>query len=448
MKRDRKKWYGKIFLTFFLAMAVCTVLSRVADSMTVPKVSVKKAEEGKITYSLRGTGTVKTTSQSSCLLPEGFLVEACLENGTVVEEGDVLVRFQKEQLNRRRQELATAFEQAKLQLERAKLECEENAWIPAAEVAQANLNQAQTAYDEAAVEKQQVTEGYSQAMAEMKPEDKDYEEKKRELEAGIAEAESRLTQAEEGLRQAQQELESANRSDEITRKNNAKAAQLLEYAVKGAQLEVEQAKKKLQEADALIVQDGTFCAKEKGIFFSSSAAVGSVTTGNEFVSIGTGGFSFEAEVSGEDGKKLALGDRITVKISGKEEVEAPITRITTGKGEADNEAEMTLIQAELPEITESFSNCASFSVRKDSQEYQNILPLTAIRQDAKGYYCLGIRKQDSILGEETRAVRINLTLLEKDGNNVAVEGAILSDTKIIVASEKDVLPGNRVRVEE
>lgn len=448
MKRDRKKWYGKLFLTFFLAMVICTVLSRVADSMTVPKVTVKKAEEGKISYSLNGTGTVKTTSQNSYLLPEGFLVETCLENGTAVEAGDVLIGFQKEQLNEKRQELATMLEQAKLQLEQAKLGQVEDAWIPAADSAQANLNQAQNTYDEAVTTKQQMMDSYSQVMAEMKPEDKDYEEKKKELEAGIAEVESRLTQAEEELHRAHQELESANRSDEITKKNNAKEAKLSEYAVKGALLEVEQTGKKLQEVDALIEQEGTFCAKEKGIFLNSLVTVGSVTTGNEFVSIGTGGFSFEAEVSKEDGKKLVVGDRITVRASGTEEVEAPITRITTGKGEASNEAEIILIQAELPELTEGFSDWAPFSVRKDSQEYQNILPLTAIRQDTKGYYCLGIRKQDSILGEEIRAVRINLTLLEQDGNNVAVEGAILSDTKIIVASEKDVLPGNRVRVEE
>ncbi len=103
----------------------------------------------------------------------------------------------------------------------------------------------------------------------------------------------------------------------------------------------------------------------------------------------------------------------------------------------------------LPEGTELSGEYASFSVEKDSEEnYQTILPLTAIRQDSKGYYCLGIRTVDTILGEEIKAERINITLLEQDDTQAAVNGAIQPDTKIIVASEKDVLAGDRVRIKE
>lgn len=61
---------------------------------------------------------------------------------------------------------------------------------------------------------------------------------------------------------------------------------------------------------------------------------------------------------------------------------------------------------------------------------------------------MGIRSQNSILGEETKAERIAIKILDKDNIQAAVEGAIQPDTKIIVSSEKSVLAGDRVRVEE
>jgi len=77
-------------------------------------------------------------------------VESCLENGTAVEAGAVLIQFQKEQLEQRKKELEIAWKQAELQLAQAKLDQTEAAWIPAEDEAQTALNQAQKEYNEAA----------------------------------------------------------------------------------------------------------------------------------------------------------------------------------------------------------------------------------------------------------------------------------------------------------
>lgn len=459
MKKDRKKLCQKILILFFVVVAVCTVISRAADSMTIPKVTVKKAENGRITYSLKGNGTIEAVTKSTYLMPAGFLVESCLEDGTSVEAGDVLIQFQKEQLENHREELETALEQAKLQLEQAKLGQKEDAWIPAAEEAQKTLNQAQAEYDQAAAQRQQIQEKYNQDVAALLPEAEDYEARKAELDAvfqeELTEVQGRLDAAASGLAQAQQSLEAAQKSDDVTRQNNAKAKQAAGYSVDNAQMEVDKAEKNLQEAEELIAQDGKLCAAQKGIFLNTAVTAGSVTTGSEFVSIGTGGLVFTAEVPKEAREKLAEGDTIAIKIPGQEEIEAAITQITSGKKQEEGTQEegapedVLSLKAALPEGTEISGGYASFSVQKDSQEnYQTILPLTAIRQDSKGYYCLGVRTVDSILGEEVKAERINITLLEQDDTQAAVEGAIQSDTKIIVTSEKDVLAGDRVRIVE
>ncbi len=454
MEKSRKKLYGKILLIFFLVIAVCTIISRAADSMTIPKVTVQRAESGRISYRLNGGGIIETATKSTHLLPAGFLVESCLEDGASVEVGDVLIQFQKEQLENRREELETALEQAKLQLEQAKLGAKEDAWIPAEEEAQKAQALAQAEYDQAAAQKQQVQEQYNQDVAALLPEAEDYEARKAELDAAfdteLAEAQGRLDAAALGLSQAQQAVESAKKSDDVTRQNNAKAKEAVGYTVDSAQMEVDTAEKNLQEAEELIVQDGKICAEEKGIFQNTAVAAGSVTTGSEFISIGTGGLTFTAEVPKEAREKLAEGDTISIKIPGQQEIETAITQIISAeKQEEGTQEEAVFLKAALPEDTEISAGYASFLVSKDSEEeYQSILPLTAIRQDSHGYYCLGIRTTDSILGEEVRAERINITLLNQDDTQAAVEGAIQSDTKIIVTSEKDVLAGDRVRIEE
>ena len=450
MKKDKKQLYGKILVGFFIVVAVCTIISRAADAMTIPKVTVQRAEKGRITYVLNGNGVIEAVTKSTQLLPEGFLVESCLSDKTSVEAGEVLIQLQMEQLEKKKEELETALEQAELQLEQAELGQTEEAWVPAEEEAQRNVNQAQAEYDQAVAEKQQAQENYNQNMTDLNAESEDYLAKKAELEAGLAAAEERFDAAATGLSQAQQVLEAAKKSDDVIRQNNAKAQQAAGYTVESARLNVDAAEKSLQEAEELIAQEGKICAEEKGIFLNTTVTAGMITTGSEFVSIGTGGFTFSAEVPKEAGEKLAVGDSIFVQIPGQKGIESSLAQITVGKSQKEGtEEEVVLLKSTFLENAEISGEYASFSIQKSSEEeYQMILPLTAIRQDSKGYYCLGIRSQDSILGEEVKAERINVTLLDKDDTQAAIEGAIQPETKIIITSEKDVLTGDRVRITE
>ena len=62
MEKSRRKLYGKALIIFFAVVAICTIISRIADSMTIPRVKVQKAKAGKITYQM--IGNCETSSQS------------------------------------------------------------------------------------------------------------------------------------------------------------------------------------------------------------------------------------------------------------------------------------------------------------------------------------------------------------------------------------------------
>ena len=48
----------KVFFIFIAVMAVCTVLSRAADSVLVAQVKVQSAGRGRLSYIYEGTGNV------------------------------------------------------------------------------------------------------------------------------------------------------------------------------------------------------------------------------------------------------------------------------------------------------------------------------------------------------------------------------------------------------
>ncbi len=505
-----RKRYGRWLAVFFLAAASCTIVSRAADSATIPVVTVQKAEQGRITHRLEGSGTVKTKENSTVLLPEGCLVEFCLEDGTSIKKGDVLIRFQMEHLRKRREELEQAWREAALALEQAELSRQEDAWIPAVEeagralaYAQAEheqaqgaygralveadqmqeaweqagevLAQAQEAYEEAQEELAQVREAYEEAREEAYEEAREeaqeelaraqeaYEEAQEELaraQEAYEEASQSLAQAREGAAQADQGLtgagqalaqsrdayQAAERSDAVTRQNNAKVKKAAGLDVEGAQLIEAAAKARLAKTEELLAGEGKLLAEEDGIFQNTNVTAGTVTSGSEFICIGTGGLLFTAEVPAAEKEKLAPGDPLTVKLPGMDKCKASVTSLAGGKGEDGRE--VLLLTAALPEEGEMAVGQASFSLEKRSEErYEAVLPLTAIRQDSKGYYCLGIQTRSAILGEEQRAQEIRLTLLDQDDTRAAVEGAILPDTQIIVSSGKPVEDQDRVRVE-
>lgn len=84
----------------------------------------------------------------------------------------------------------------------------------------------------------------------------------------------------------------------------------------------------------------------------------------------------------------------------------------------------------------------------ESGAYPCVIPMEALREDNKGYYCLAAEPEKTILGEELKAVRIQVEVLEKSSSAAAVSGLVTKDMKLITESGKPVSEGDRVRVVE
>lgn len=101
------------FAGFLAAMLLFTFLSRAADSLSVAKVTVKKAERGKVNHTVTGTGTVVQNREQAISTLAGQTVKSIyVEEGQQVKKGDLLFEIDlinlKEQILKQKQEMKKA----------------------------------------------------------------------------------------------------------------------------------------------------------------------------------------------------------------------------------------------------------------------------------------------------------------------------------------------------
>ena len=149
-----KRW---ILLDFFLFMGACTMISRVYDSVTIPKVRTTVTKRKSVETVVEGMGTVKVKEKS------GYMVEAGLRIGNVmvlpgseVEEGDVLFSYDSKSMAEKREEILRSMEEIDLDIEKEQISQETYSQLTLAEgaqwelaMAQRELEEEQAKYDEA-----------------------------------------------------------------------------------------------------------------------------------------------------------------------------------------------------------------------------------------------------------------------------------------------------------
>ena len=124
------------------------------------------------------------------------------------------------------------------------------------------------------------------------------------------------------------------------------------------------------------------------------------------------------------------------------------------EGEDESSGESSKAQAfwtaPLPEHTKA-SNGDSFTWSMETasdKEYEQIIPLCALREDQNGSYCLILAEEEQMLGTVQTAKKVPVKVLEKDGKSAAVTSALTLEDQVITASEKYVTEGDRVRLKE
>ena len=156
------------------------------------------------------------------------------------------------------------------------------------------------------------------------------------------------------------------------------------------------------------------------------------------------GFLFAAKMTPEEATLVSTGDTVTLTASGREEKDLSITSL-----ELDESKEFMVVTVLLPAESFHLGETASMKVTQESENHSCTIPITALRQESGRYYVLVVEKQNTILGEQEKAVKEEVKILDKNEMYAALESeSIKEDSQIIADSDRYVEAGDRVRLRE
>ena len=308
-------------------------------------------------------------------------------------------------------------------------------WKTKTERAEASLNDANAALtaakertdfsDEAAV--RQARAAIDAAKGTLNDVWREFEDNQYLAEEALYKAQRAVEAAQLALENAQQQAMMSQKEREITR-----------LTCESELAEKEKLRDKLQE---ILNNGGYLSAPASGTVLRTVEKGFRTKAGEEVVTLACNdkGFLFE-----ESAQYFLAGDKgeLMFRLDGSiQRSAAEISSISM----PDEEGKVFLT-AVLPEGDYPAGMTAQLSLSKKSEIYQNCLPITALRSDSTGDHVLVIRKQNSVLGTEWIAARVDITVKDRDSQMMCVEGALTYADQVITGSNKAIAEGDRVRI--
>ena len=449
-KTKRRAW---VLAGFLIMMSVCTVLSRAAASVLVAQVQVEKTGRGKLSYSYGGNGTVVPEQEKTIFLWAGQQVEWAAETGSAVKAGECLIQFRMEYLQQAIQSKQAELTQLEIQVQQQEIAARGTARVPSAERALQNLEDAQKKLEDAQEKERKVQEEYDQI-------DGSALEGQQELKAALDQAQADAEAARQAVDQARTEYQFALKEDSAQNTNEANSIQSAQLGVQSQQVQADKARRELEELTAYQNAGGRICAEEDCTVLMSGVQTGAFTTGAEVMVTGIGGWKLKGLADAKDKEKLKAGTEAEIRLGAGKKRTVRMESVSAERSEgseggaggsgSDSGSLQFCWYARLPENTAAGNgNTFTWNVNAASdQEYEQIIPLSALREDTAGAFCLILAEEKSMLGTVQTAKRIPVTVLEKDAQKAAVTSTLKESDQIIASSEKYVEEGERVRIKE
>ena len=382
---------------FLIIMFILTLLSRFSDSLTVPRVTTGKPQDGVISHEITGFGVIYESKSHNVTSLDGITIESInVKPKDEVKVGDVLLTLNISNIEALLKEAENEISKLNLTYKRAVED-----YNIALKKFDKNIELAQKEMDLAKENKEEM-----QSI---------YEEKKSSYE-------ELLDSKEEGLLPYKRAIED---SQNIDTTNLSKKIDAL---------------KKLKD------NEGNIKSEIDGYVIRVNAEVGSLTTQTSLMDLSDKNSENKIafQVSKDDSKLIEGTEKVDVKIdNGKTSITD--LKIESIKVNSEN-PKMTDITISLPVGQGKIGEYGEIIIHGRSKNYDVIVPLEAIHQDSKAYYVLVIGKKNTILGVKQIASKVSVTISDKNGLKAALEDSILSpDDEIILTSNKSIGDGDRVR---
>ena len=275
---------------------------------------------------------------------------------------------------------------------------------------------------------------------------REYEDALEAEDEKLKEAGRKVQDLEESLYQAMEKVENARVSDAGTAAGEAAAREMSVLKQESMKLDMEEIQKKQRKIEEFIDSKGQIKAPVDGVVVDTGLQAGDRIQDGRQLRLAVGGLEMKAQIDRETAGAglLKKGSMMQVKLAGQSK------NVETEVEDLNHLAEVGKIQvtAGMPEGQGRLGDLVSFTANIESGIYPCVIPIEALREDNEGYYCLAAEPEKTILGEELKAVRIQVDVLEKSSSAAAVSGPVTKEMKLITESGKPVSEGDRVRVVE
>lgn len=156
-----------------------------------------------------------------------------------------------------------------------------------------------------------------------------------------------------------------------------------------------------------------------------------------------GGMLFTTQISKEDAMYVTAEDTVTLKSAGTSYEEFSILSLTM------NEDETVNVTVYVPKDTLALGAYAGMELTKQSAEYGITVPLSAIHTENERNFVYVMLPEDTVLGGQYMAQRMDVTVAEKNGIYAAIsESSLTAESQVIVDSDRMISAGETVRLSE
>ena len=248
-----------------------------------------------------------------------------------------------------------------------------------------------------------------------------------------------LSQAEEAYNSAIKALRTEQNNEEIQKKIDA-------LNESKEQKELEKLRKKVQELSGGDMGNEVVAKTAGTISEINVKAGGEAASGTPLATIELTdrGYTVSISATAEQAKKVSVGD--TAEVSSYwwgSEIKAVLDSI---KNDPSSGGKNKLLVFTVSGDVEPGTN-VSLSIGQKSQNYDSIVPKSAVRSDTNGKFVLVLTEKPSPIGNRYVATRVDVQVLAEDDVSAAVTGLSYGDY-VITTSSKPIEAGTLVRMAE
>lgn len=505
-----KKKAKILIIVFFAAMIICTVVSRAAASLTVARVTVSDVGAGSLSYSINTEGTIEALDKEYIDSYDDIRVDKLNAfKGTIVSKDDILMELNmsdiEDKLYKAEAELTklklskeegslvnnyidpSAQETAQMQLEHANEDVAD---------AQEELDKAWAEYDKLEADnpsskRKKKEKKYKELKEKYDKYEKDYkkaleaaaddkkESVKEKWETKLSELSQRMTELEgeiQGLSQESYEaelsaawqaveaaqenlnsnernkesadlsLEQAARSIQNSKTDKAIENKRIDLSGKSIELDIEAKEKEVNLLQELKNNNGIIKAQKDGVIADVLVTEGSSQPVEYAFAISEKKFRVRCVCLKDNAKYLEKGDEMSMTLAGRNVNESAVIKsIEYTKNSEGEELANILLDIEGEDYT--LGESVGLKIVKNSETYDEIIPISAIGQDTASKFVYVITQYDGILGTELRAEKRNIMVIDQDSKSAAIEGGLGRGAQVISGTNKSIEEGSSVRIE-